>query len=148
MRVSLFVYRGLIICLILMGMVFVGGTLYGVFFLTNSNTNEQIHVLQTDGQIFTGIGRIRVPTADPQPGVAIIFVSFVFDPDDRAFSEELALKVKDLRDTISDYIGSFSIAELHNRDEEQIKTELIRRFNAILRLGRIETLFFIDFMII
>ena len=153
MRISLYVYRSLIVCLILLGFAFIGGTIYGVFFLTDSDVNEQVEVLETgdgdsQGQIFTGIGRIRVQTADPQPGVVIVFLSFMFDPNDRAFSEELVLKVREFRDTIADYIGSFSTAELHIQDEEKIKTELLRRFNAILRLGQIETLFFIDFMIL
>ena len=151
MRISLFVYRSLIICLILLGLVIVGGTIYGVFFLDNPRGNERPNVSQTSvsqDHIFSGIGRIRVPTADSQPGVVIIFVSFIFDPDDRAFSEELVFKVRDFRDIIIDYFGSFSIAELHIQDEESIKTELLRKFNAILRLGRIETLFFSDFMIL
>ena len=147
MKISFYVYRGLIICLILLGLVLAAGTVYGVFFVSNSQTNEQIVVSQEEVQIFSGIGRIRVSTADPEPGVVIIFVSFVFDPNDRTFSEELAFRVRDFRDIITDYIGSYSIAELNIQDEEVIKSELLSRFNAILRLGRIETLFFSDFMI-
>ena len=148
MKISFYVYRALIICIILLGLLIVCGTLYGVFFSSRPQTNKQIDVLQSEAQIFSGIGRLRVPTADPEPGVVIIFVSFVFDPNDRIFSEELALRVRDFRDITADYIGSFSIAELHMLDEEKIKTELISRFNAILRLGRIDTLFFSDFLIL
>jgi flagellar basal body-associated protein FliL len=60
----------------------------------------------------------------------------------------LALRVRDFRDIITGYIGSLSVAELKGQEEEDIKAELLRRFNAILRLGRIETLFFSDFMIL
>ena len=109
--------------------------------LENSEQNGQ-------GQTFTGIGRIRVPTADSQPAIVIIFVTFNYNPDDRAFSEELALRVKDFRAIITDYIGSFAAAELKKQDEESIKSEILRRFNAILRLGQIDTLYFSDFMVV
>jgi flagellar basal body-associated protein FliL len=164
------VYRGLIICLIALGLVLAGGTVYGIFFLAARQGNRQAvsglgqSRQQTGGQgqtlTFTGIGRIRVPTraempafaADPpsvpQPGMALLFVTFVYSPDDRAFSEELALRVRDFREIITEYIGSFSAAELQRQSEEKIKTELLRRFNAILRLGQIETLYFSDFMIV
>ena len=144
-------------CLIALGLIIIGGTIYGVFFHAappGYNLNGQRNALRESGQesgqgqTFTGIGRLRIPTADPQPGMVILFVSFMYYPDDRAFSEELALRVRDLRDIIRDYIGSFSTAELQRQDEEVIRAELLRRFNGILRLGQIETLFFSDFMII
>jgi len=112
--------------------------------------NGQMAVLResSQGQTFTGIGRLRVSTADPQPGTVILFVSFVYYPEDKAFSEELALRIRDFRDIITNYIGSFAIIELQKQSEESIKTELLRQFNAILRLGKIEGLFFSEFMII
>ena len=140
-------YRAIIICLILLGLVLAGGTIYGIFFLSNPQTSEQIDVPEAQNQVFSGIGRLRVPTAEPEPGVVIIFVSFFFNPNDRAFSEELVLRIRDFRDIIEDYIASYSIAELSIMDEEIIKLELLARFNAILRLGRIDDLFFSDFMI-
>ena len=151
MRISLFIYRFLIIGLILLGLTVFAGTIYGVFFLDNGSAAPIYSPVETSGitrHTFMGIGRMRVSTSDPNPGVVIIFVSFIYDPDDRPFFEELALKIVDFRSIITDYIGSFSVAELHDKDEEDIKTELIQRFNAILRLGQVETLFFSDFMIL
>ena len=151
--ILLYVYRSLIICLALLGVALIGGTIYGVFFRATPPRHDQIALPNNDagGQTFTtftGIGQIRVPTADPQPGMVILFVSFVYNPDDRAFSEELALRVRNFREIIADYIGSFSATELQDQDEESIKSELLRRFNAILRLGQLETLYFSDFMIL
>ena len=100
------------------------------------------------GQTFTGIGRIRIPTADPQPGMVILFVSFIYNPEDKVFSEELVYKIRDFREIIEDYIGSYTVEDLQNQEEENIKLELLRRFNALLRLGQIETLYFSDFLII
>ena len=153
-----FVYRSLIVCLILLGLVFIGGTIYGIFFhgipQNNKQTNDkQINVLQRgeqngQGQTFTGIGQVRSSTADPQPEMVILFVTFIYYPDDKAFSEELALRVRDFREIIASYISSFPAAELQKQGEESIKSELLRRFNAILRLGQIDMLYFSDFMII
>ena len=157
-RILSFVHRSLTICLIVLGLIIIGGTVYGVFFrsvplgASGNNLSEQTNVSQASGQgqtsTFTGIGRLRIPTADPQPGMVILFVSFLYHPDDRAFAEELALRVGDLREIVRDYIGSFHIAELQRQDEEVIRTELLHRFNTILRLGQIETLFFSDLMML
>ena len=149
-KLLLIVYRGLIIILVFLGLVFIGGTIYGVFFNNSSLNVRQVEAPRKDGegQPFTGIGRIRVSTNDPQPGMVIISVSFIYYPGDRAFFEELALRMGDFRGIIADYIGSFPAAELQKLSEESLKTELLRRFNAILRLGKIEVIYFSDFMII
>ena len=148
-RILSSLYRGLLICLLLLGLVIIGGTIYGVFLYNDPPGQGQINLLpESEGQTFTGIGRIRIPTADPQPGMVILFVSFIYYPDDKVFSEELVLRIKDFRDIIVDYIGSFSVEELQKLEEENIKSELLRKFNAVLRLGQIETLYFSDFLII
>jgi flagellar basal body-associated protein FliL len=146
-----FLHQGLLIFLAALAFIIIGGTIYGVFFHNPRHQNETIP--QASGEsggrhIFTGIGLRRVSTADPQPGTVVLFFFFFYFPDDRAFSEELALRVKDFRETITDYIGSLSASELHNLGEENLKTELLRRFNNILRLGQIETIYLSDFMIV
>ena len=148
-----FVYRILMICLFALGLIIIGGTIYGVFFHTGTpdhKPNKQIDVLRKngEGQTFTGIGRLRVSTADPQPGMVIIFVSFVYNPDDKAFSEELVLRIGDFRHIIEAYFSSLTTSELQKQGEERIKSELLRRFNTVLKLGQIETIYFSDFMII
>ena len=149
-RILLLVYWSLIGLLILLGFGFIGGTIYGVFFHKNSPNKAQSTTFQQagEGQTFTGIGTIRVSTTDVQPGMVILFVSFIYYPDDKAFSEELALRVKDFRQIIIDYFSPFSVSELQGLNEDDIKSELLLRFNSILRLGQIETIYFGDFMII
>jgi flagellar basal body-associated protein FliL len=149
-RFLLYVYFSLIGFLLLLGFCFICGTIYGVFFYKNSPNQVQSTVSQNaiKGQTFTGIGTIRVPTADAQPGMVILFISFIYYPEDVAFSEELALRVKDFRQIITDYFSPFSVSELRGLDEADIKSELLLRFNSILRLGQIETLYFGDFLII
>ena len=149
-QVLSFLYRILVICLILLGLAIIAGTVYGKFLHAIPPQDDQKTNLGNSGkgQTFSGIGQLRVSTTDPQPGMVILFVTFTYYPEDKAFSEELALRVRDFRDIIVTYIGSFSVAELQQTSEESIKTELLRRFNAVLRLGQIGTLYFIDFMIV
>ena len=150
-RILAFFYRSLLVCLVALGLVFIAGTIYGIFFqAVPPENNLQVKVLQEieKGQTFTGIGRIRVSTADPQPGMVILFVSFLYYPEDKAFAEELALRIRDFRYIIIDYIGSLSTAELNELSEEMLKAELLYRFNSVLRLGQIKTLFFSDFMVV
>jgi flagellar basal body-associated protein FliL len=149
-QLLLYVYRGLLGLLVLLGLIFIWGTIYGVFFHKNSPSQDKPTVSQKvgEGQIFTGIGTIRVSTADTQPAMVILFVSFIYYPDDKAFSEELALRVRDFRQIIVDYFSFFPVSELRGLDEESIKSELLLRFNSILRLGKIETIYLGDYMII
>ena len=149
----LFLYRSLIICLILLGSIVVGGTIYSVVQNKNGTDHSWVTFQKVgEGQTFTGIGQIRIPTADPKPGLVILLVVFTYYPDDKAFSEELVLRVRDFRQIITDYFSSFSVEELNrlNADglEDKLKEELLQRFNAILRLGQIETLYFGDFMVL
>jgi flagellar basal body-associated protein FliL len=118
--------------------------------MRNSQQGIQIEtILNGDNeQIFTGIGQIRISTLDPQPGLVIISVSFMYDPSDKAFAEELVLRVKELRGIIQNYFCSFSALELQKQADESLKTELLQRFNSILRLGQIEKIYFSDYMII
>jgi flagellar basal body-associated protein FliL len=150
LRILSSLYRGLIVLFLFLGLVFLAGTIYGVFFNNVPPIDNQTNVLQKneEGHIFTGIGRLRISTMDAQPGTVILFVSFVYYPDDKAFSEELALRVGDFRDIVKEYIAAFSVSELRNLSEESMKIELMRRFNAVLRLGKIGTLYFSDFMIV
>ena len=157
LKLLFFVYRGFIVFLALLGLVFIIGTIYGVFFYNSPTNHFQMNAFNEteEGQIFTGIGLLRVstadqksPLADPQPGMVILFVSFIYNPNDKAFFEELVLRVRDFREIIVDYLGSFLVSELQMMNEESIKTELLHRFNAVLRLGQIESLYFSDFMIV
>ena len=146
----LFLYRCLIIVFLLLGFFFIVGTLYGVYIHLGVPSFSQETYSQSidEGQTFTGIGPTRVPILDPQPGVVIIFVTFIYYPSDKAFSEELALRVKDFRQIIRDYLSVFSVSELQKMNENVIKAELLNQFNAILMLGQIDTLYFSDFMIV
>ncbi|MCL2205302.1 MAG: flagellar basal body-associated FliL family protein [Treponema sp.] len=146
--------RALFVCLLTLGVILIGGTVYSVVSGTSASgdlaayRNAQALHGGAYQQTFTGLGRLRIPTADPEPGMAILFVTFNFNPHDSAFTEELALRLGELREIIRVYIGSFPAAELQTQNEEALRAELLRRMNAILRLGQIQTLFFSDFVVV
>ena len=96
--------------------------------------------------IFAGIRRLRIPLAGSS--TLILSIAFPYPPDDLAFTEELAAKTGSFRAIASEYFSSLPAEKLVNLDEEAAKTEILRRYNAGLRLGRIQTLYFNDLMII
>jgi flagellar FliL protein len=145
----------LVLCLI-----FLAGTGYALFFRKNGvpgslgvsevqGTQEAQGAEGAPGErIFTGIGRLRLSTAEPQSAMVILSITFPYVPEDRAFSEELAARVRDFRTITEDYFQSITLRDLRNKSEEQLKADLLERFNRILRLGKIPHIYFIDFMIL
>jgi flagellar basal body-associated protein FliL len=101
-----------------------------------------------DAAVFTGLGRLRCPTSGSNPGTVILQAAFPYDPEDRPFSEELASRVRDFRSLTLAYFGALSAEELRGKGEDDVKAELLVRFNALLRLGRIRTLYFNEYMLI
>lgn len=163
----LLLYRLLLVLLILMVLGFLAGTAYGLLrkpgqAVETANT-ESVRVADgtqpaqrgddpdsaTQGPaFFTGIGRIRAATADPEPATVIVSIAFPYDRSDLAFSEELAARTKDLRELTADLFSHLGAAELQAASEEKLKAELLRRYNAILRLGRINVIYFNDYLLV
>jgi flagellar basal body-associated protein FliL len=145
----------LIAALLLLALI-TGGTLYALVFRGAGTVRSRTAEAQTtpavssavEAAVFTGLGRLRFPAAGPGGGTVVLSVAFPYYPADRPFSEELASRVRELREITIAYLGSLSAEELVNTDEAVIKKELLSRYNTILRLGRIETLYFNDFMVI
>ncbi|GAB6392661.1 MAG: flagellar basal body-associated protein FliL [Treponematales bacterium] len=129
--------------------VLLGGSVYGLFFKRGEQPAPGGEIAQ-DGakENFTGIGRLRVSTRPPGASTVIVSISFPYQPGDRAFAEELAFKVRDLREAAADFFASLPPEELRGVDETAVKAGLLERFNAVLHLGRIERLDFSDFMIL
>jgi flagellar basal body-associated protein FliL len=164
------VYRVLLAIAVIVALSLLGGTLYAVIVRKaladdkalssrsvadqTSQVQHQALSLQTgqdspeNAMIFTGIGRIRTITGDSQPATVILSIAFPYNSADRAFSEELASRVKNFRDIASEYFRKLTLNELRRQTEEDIKSALLYQYNDILRLGQIETLFFSDYMLI
>jgi flagellar basal body-associated protein FliL len=140
-------------------LVILGGTLYALVFRPKAappaSSPASLAAPEagiSDASIFTGLGRLRCPTADSKaganPGMVILQAVFPYYPGDRAFSEELVSRIRDFRETSAAYFAALTPEELGNKSDGEIKTELLARYNALLRLGRIETLYFNEYMII
>ena len=153
-RFILTVYRLLLVLAVLLGLLLFGGTIYGIVFL--SDGNSPIKGLparagqpadEPEGEkVFSGLGRLRITLADS--ATLIVSPVFPYDIEDITFIEELALRIREFREITREYFSLYKTEELQDKDEEDIKTELLHLFNGVLRLGRIETLYFIDFIII
>ena len=98
--------------------------------------------------VFTGIGRLRIPAAGQPPATVILSISFPYPVSDRPFTEELASCIGEFRSIAIGYFSSRSLENIVNMDEETAKAEILRRYNALLRLGKIDTLYFGDLMIV
>jgi flagellar basal body-associated protein FliL len=98
--------------------------------------------------VFSGIGRLRIPVTGEGISLMIISVAFPYPANDRAFTEELASKISDLKTITTEYFSSLPVGAAANLNEETAKTELLKRYNAILRLGKIKALYFSDLVYI
>lgn len=98
--------------------------------------------------VFTGIGRLRVPLVGQPPATVVLSLSFPYPADDLPFAEELATRVSDFRSIAVEYFSSFSREELAMLDEATTRSEILARYNAMLRLGRIEELYFTDLIVL
>ncbi|MCL2190936.1 MAG: flagellar basal body-associated FliL family protein [Treponema sp.] len=106
---------------------------------------------QADGDpadIFSGIGRLRIPLAGQPPATVVLSVSFPYPADDQSFAEELATRIGDFRSITIEYFSALSREEIAGLDETVITNEILARYNALLRLGRIRELYFTDLIII
>jgi flagellar basal body-associated protein FliL len=95
-----------------------------------------------DTRVFSGLGRLRIPLSNSS--ILILSIAFPYSASDVAFTEELASKINDLRGIASDYFSSLPAEKLTFINEEEAKTEILKRYNENLRLGRIEALYFND----
>ena len=102
---------------------------------------------ESSNKVFSDIGTIRIQNAD-KTAVIIISISFPYKSDDRLFTEELTSNLVEFRSIAINYFAALGRDKLAKLDEAQAKADILRQYNALLRLGRIETLYFSDLMIV
>ena len=171
-RLPLIAYRCMLLLALLLICLLIAGTIYaflrspgsGPLFRIGgsgpaSANQSRVGQVSAGGgdaaSVFTGIGRLRIPLkagspASGNPGAAtlILSIAFPYSPEDRPFSEELASKIGEFRSIAADYFASLPAEKLVNLDEAAAKTEILSRYNANLRLGKIDALYFSDLMIV
>ena len=150
--------RILMILVIILAVLLITGSLYAIirppdsaplFSIGPGERYEQGTALTPgDTGLFTSLGRLRIPIAGQTPATLILSVGFPYPPDDRPFTEEIASRMGDLRSIAIEYFASLPVESVVNLDEEAAKLEILNRYNALLRLGRIENLFFSDLIVL
>ena len=140
------IYRILLIIAAVLILVLIIGTIYGLLKRENTDPVPPAHGISDDENIFSGIGTLRIPTADPEPETLIINIAFPYNRNDRAFFEELASRLSWFRTATHQYLGALSAEELSLLDITTINQELLDRFNSALRLGQIRELYILEYM--
>jgi flagellar basal body-associated protein FliL len=148
--------RALVIIILFLVFVIAVTTVWALLFRDSPDHREPAAVSETavNGvveQTFAGIGRLRA-VLQKEPGkngaTVIVRVVFPYNAADRAFTEELVKNTGDFRETITAYFAGLTVSDPKLHDEAAIKTDLLERFNLRLRLGKIDRLFFSEFLII
>jgi flagellar basal body-associated protein FliL len=160
----LIVYRGIVIVLLALVVMLIGGSLYAIVRPSGSGPLFSIgtDAKRTAGEDngltaslttseFSGIGRLRIPISDEAASeqtvaAVVLSISFPYPADDRPFTEELISRTGEFRSIAERYFSSLPLEKIMNLDEETAKHEILMGYNALLRLGQIETLYFSDFM--
>lgn len=96
--------------------------------------------------VFSRLGTLRCITADEPPSVLVVTPLFLYTKDDSAFYEELYRKTAELKAIVNAYVASQTKGSLLVTGEEIVKERILRQFNELLVLGKIETLFFNDYI--
>ena len=141
------IFKVLIVIVVILVVILIAGTIYGL--AKRGKTTLANPPSETNGaaeeNIFSSLGTLRIPTADSESETVIISVAFPYNKNDRPFSEELASRISWFKTTITNYLGAFTAEEFDALDADVIKAEILRRFNAELRLGQIRELYITDF---
>lgn len=141
---AVIVYRALLALALLLAAVIIGGTVYGC--LRGKGRPAQEAAAGNSEGIFSGIGTVRVSTAGDDGETVILSVAFPYNSADRPFAEELVARIPDFKKETAGYVGAFTSEELRNTDIAVINAELLKRYNALLHLGRIKELYFLEFI--
>jgi len=111
-------------------------------FRLGKSTETQAETASPDDDIreFSGLGRLRIPLSNSS--TLVLLITFPYPAHDTAFTEELAAKINEFRGLAADYFSALPADKIVHLDEDAAKKEILARYNAILRLGQIRTIYF------
>ncbi|MDR0598940.1 MAG: hypothetical protein LBG84_02495 [Treponema sp.] len=148
--------RGLVVIAAALALIVLAGTVYGLAKRErfSGKTAPAVETGAAAGEaaeaVFSGLGTMRISTADSEPETLIISVAFPYNKNDQPFAEELASRISFFKSATQDYLGAFTGEELAALDPDlnpaAVKGELLSRYNAGLRLGQIKELYILDYM--
>lgn len=96
--------------------------------------------------IYGDIGILRAPTADKEPVTIVVSPYFPYPSGDIAFREEIVGKTRAIRSAIRDWFAAKTLREISAMGEKAVKEALIAEINGLFVLGKIETLYFSDYL--
>ena len=104
-----------------------------------------------DGKaVFADIGTLRIPVSrgktDDIPVTVVVTPFLPYPADDIAFREELVSKNRSMRAAIRSWFASRSLPEIEKLGESGVKEALLAEINGLLVLGRVEAVYFTDYM--
>ncbi|MCL2174857.1 MAG: hypothetical protein FWB73_02310 [Treponema sp.] len=115
--------------------------------LTLGNSGAKQPLSESDDvRVFSGLGRLRIPLSNSS--TLILSIAFPYSANDTAFTEELAAKIGDFRSIAEGYFSDLPESYLYPIDDETAKQEILKRYNGILRLGKITALYFSDMILL
>jgi len=118
-----------------------------LFRLGEPETVQAVPQAQNDDmRVFSGLERLRIPLSNSS--IMILSIAFPYNAADTTFTEELAGKIAEFRSIAINYFSSLPPDRLTIINEEIAKLEILKLYNANLRLGRIDALYFSDMLII
>lgn len=96
--------------------------------------------------VYSELGRLRGVTSDSPTVPIVITPFFTYPASDTAFFEELVQKKRLIRSIMMEYFALHSKDELLEMGENKVKDELIARINGELVLGKIDVLYFNEYI--
>jgi flagellar basal body-associated protein FliL len=152
---GIFAVRALTAAAVLLALVIVGGSVYGLAAGTRQKKLEreadraQVAAELRGRASFTGIGTVRAKSADDKATVVVVAtIAFPYNAGDLPFAEELGRKAPVLKAVAASVLSSKKAAELAPAFEGAIKAALRDAFNARLSLGKVSEIWLSDFAVI
>lgn len=99
-----------------------------------------------DYSVFSDFGRLRTFTAD-NPQIPVVVLPFISYKTENSFLyEELCQKQRKIRTIILQFFTQKTQKELFSMGEEIVKSELLKLINEELSMGKIEALYFEEYI--
>ena len=119
--------------------------------LQNSKSSFEVSKSKDDTlKVFAGLGRIRCslkPEGDTDVRCPVVISPwFNYDKNDIQFYEELSKKAPLFKSLISSYFTNGTKTHFQEIGEEQVKKEILSILNEHLVLGKIDELFFSEYI--
>ena len=100
---------------------------------------------------FTKIGQIRAATKEgknAKSSIVIITPYLEYEGGNQSFYEELDRNTKKIKEMIIRYFSTQTTAQLNQKGESKIKSDLLEQINEILVLQKIKNIYFVDYQIL